>query len=89
MVNSNPLRKAQLDEIKFLRGDARRLTAIARHLRDRAQQLADDIKAEDRNEKARANFFSKKASIDPSINLIPELEKPVETLFSNEKVEAK
>jgi hypothetical protein len=82
MVNGNPLRKAQLDEIKFLRGDARRLTAIARHLRDRAKQLADDIKAQDRAEKARANFFSKKSNIDPSINLIPELIKPVEELFT-------
>ncbi len=69
------LHKAQ---IKQLRADARKLVAIARHLRDEAMSLAMEEKAE----KVRANFYSKRASVDPSIALIPDiLEEKKELLF--------
>ena len=63
---TNNLHKAQ---IKQLRADARKLVAIASRLRDEANSLA----AEERAEKARANFYSKQAKVDLSIVLTPDI----------------
>ncbi len=65
------LRKARLMEIKQLRADARRLDTIAKHLRARANALADEIKRDERVEKAQTNFYSKKSKIDPGLVLTP------------------
>ena len=56
-------------QIKQLRADARKLVAIAKHLRDEAKSLAMEEKAE----KARANFYSKPAKVDPNIVLTPDI----------------
>ena len=66
------LRKAK---IRQLRADARRLVAIARHLREEAHSLS----MEERGEKARANFFSKRSEIDERIILTPSI--PEKSLF--------
>ncbi len=72
---TNNFHKAQ---IKQLRADARRLVAIASHLRDEAKSLA----MEERAEKARANFYSKQARIDPSLVLTPDIpEEKKELIF--------
>ncbi len=76
------LKKAQLAEIKRLRADARRLDTIAKHLRERAKQLADGLKADEKAERARVNFFSKKSSIDPGLVLTPDAP---ENLFEGEE----
>ena len=72
---TNNLHKAQ---IKQLRADARKLVAIAKHLRDEAKSLVMEEKAE----KARANFYSKRARVDPSIVLTPDIpEEEKELIF--------
>lgn len=63
---SNNLHKAKMKE---LRADARKLVVIAKHLREEAKSLA----MEERAEKARANFYSKSAKIDPPTILTPVL----------------
>lgn len=63
---TNNLHKAQ---IKQLRADARKLVTIAKRLRDEAKSLAIEEKAE----KARVNFYSKRAKVDPNIVLTPDI----------------
>jgi hypothetical protein len=59
-------------QVKQLRKDAIKLETVARHLRQQAKQLADQQRADERSEKARVNFYSKPANIDPSITLTPD-----------------
>jgi len=59
-------------QIKQLRSDARKLSVIVNHLRAQAQALADEIRAEERAERARTNFYSKPAKIDEGITLTPD-----------------
>lgn len=75
MVNkkSSPMRTAVRNQIKKLRSDARKLYAIAGHLRQQAKDLAEGLKADERAEQAQANFYSKPAKVDPSIILTPDI----------------
>jgi len=61
--------------IRQFRADARRLVAIANHLRAEASELAKGLKAEERAERARSNFFSKKSNIDENLALTPKVPK--------------
>jgi len=63
---TNNLRKAR---IKQLRADARKLVAVAKRLRDEAKSLV----MEERAEKAQANFYSKRAKVDPNVVLSPNI----------------
>lgn len=69
----NQFHTAMRNEAKQLRKDARRLDTIAKHLRDRASEILKGIKADERAEAARTNFYSKPAKIDPSLPLTPEI----------------
>lgn len=69
---SSPLKTALRQKIKRLRSDARRLDAIANHLRQEAKELAAGIKTDERAERARTNFFSKPAAVDPVLTLTPD-----------------
>ncbi len=57
--------------IKQLRADARRASLVAKHLREYANLLAREARATEKAERARVNFFSKPAKIDPEIPLTP------------------
>lgn len=71
--NTSPtsIKSAIRSRIKQLRSDARKLDNIAKHLRIEANELAEGIRVEERAEQARANFYSKKASVDSSTPLVP------------------
>jgi len=66
------LKAMQKAQVKQLRRDAIKLETVAKHLRIQAKQIADNMRADDRAEKMRANFFSKPAKIDPSIPIVPD-----------------
>lgn len=68
-------------EIKQLRKQARTLTAIARQLRQKANDLAKEQKAIEKAEAARTNFFNKRAHVDQDTVLTPE---PASNLFEDE-----
>ena len=68
----NDIRRMTTAQIKALRRDARKLDTIAKHLRQEAQELAARLKADERAEAARANFFSKKAKVDNETILTPD-----------------
>jgi hypothetical protein len=55
-------------EIRQLRADARKLETVAKHLRERAR----DIAREEKLTQAGKNFFSKPSKIDPSLILTAE-----------------
>jgi hypothetical protein len=63
----------QKAQIKQLRLDARRLETIAKHLRERARDIANCLRADIRAEQTRANFYSKQAKVDSGVPLIPRL----------------
>jgi len=73
---TSPMKTAVRQQIKRLRSDARKLDAIANHLRQEAKELAAGLKADERAEKARANFYSKPAKVDPGLTLTPDLADP-------------
>lgn len=70
--NVSPIRTAIRSQIKRLRSDARKLDAIANHLRSEAKELAAGLKADEKAEAARTNFFSKPAKVDPGLTLTPD-----------------
>ena len=78
MANDN--KKIVMSQVKQLRTDARKLEVIAKHLRLEAKSQVNLLKAEERAEQARANFFSKQSKVDPNIILIPK-----EQIFAEEK----
>jgi septal ring factor EnvC (AmiA/AmiB activator) len=67
----NDIRKTQQFRIKALRRDATKLETVAKHLRQEAKEIAEEIRREDRAEKARANFYSKRSNVDPGLPLVP------------------
>lgn len=58
-------------EIKSLRSDARKLSLVAKHLRQRANELAKEKRANDKADNARRGFFAKKANVDNTTILEP------------------
>lgn len=64
-------------QIRQLRSDARKLSAIAKHLRQQAQDLTNETKFEAKAEKARTTFFSKPSKIDPTLIIEPKPEKEI------------
>lgn len=67
------LEKSILTDVKQLRRDAKKLETVAKHLREQAKTLLSDLKANQRAEVARTNFYSKKSHVDPELVLTPDL----------------
>ena len=68
----NDIKRMTTVQIKALRRDARKLDTIAKHLRQEATDLTRQLKADERAEKARTNFFSKTANVDGATVLTPD-----------------
>lgn len=71
-------------EIKRLRADARKLTVIAKHLRQSANELGREHKRDQKAAAIRSNFYSKPASIDGETPLVPNVTDP-EELFQDQR----
>ncbi len=73
MAKTNHFHTIYKREIKQLRTDARKLETIAKHMRIRAKEISDSMRADQKGESARVNFYSKQSKVDPDTVITPDI----------------